>query len=195
LDKELEELSHQEERPNMRYVDKLVKVFLTNGLERWILVHIEVQGYSDPQFEERMFTYYYRIKDKYQQELTAWAIFTDPNPNYHPVEYKSEFLGTSIVYKFNTYKILDQDEKELKSSENPFAVIVLTALLELKKNKLDSKDLIELKLDLAKNLFEKGFSKEKIRNIMNFLKYYIRLEEEDNEIFEEKLNQLGMANK
>jgi predicted transposase YdaD len=194
LDKELEELSHQEERPNRRYVDKLVKVFLKNGMELWILIHIEVQGYSDPKFEERMFTYYYRIRDKYQQELIAWAILTDSNKNYHPTEYKSEFFGTSIVYKFNTYKILDQDEEELKASANPFAVIVLTALLELKKNKFDSKELIELKLDLARNLFEKGFSKEKIRNIMNFLRYYVRLKGEDDEIFEEKLDQLTGKN-
>lgn len=187
LDKELEDLFPKEEETNIRYVDKLVKVFLNNGQERWILVHIEVQGYRDPNFEERMFTYYYRIKDKYQHDITAWAIFTDNIAKYHPTEFKSEFLGTSLSYKFNTYKILNQDEEILIKNDNPFAIIILTALLELKKGKLQGHELIDLKLDLVKNLLEKGISKEKIRHLMNFLKYYVRLKKEHAEIFEHKL--------
>jgi len=187
LDKELEELFPQETTSNVRYVDKLVKVYLNDGQEKWILVHIEVQGYRDPHFEERMFTYYYRIKDKYQHDITAWAIFTDNLANYHPTEFNSEFLGTSLSYKFNTYKVMDQDEEVLRNNNNPFAIIILTALLEIKKGKLHGHELIDLKLDLVKNLLEKGTSKEKIRHLMNFLKYYVRLKKEDAEIFEHKL--------
>ncbi len=61
LDKELEELFPIDEGSDIRYVDKLVKVYLNDGQEKWILVHVEVQGYRDSNFEERMFTYYYRL--------------------------------------------------------------------------------------------------------------------------------------
>jgi predicted transposase/invertase (TIGR01784 family) len=188
LDKELEELFPPEEGSNVRYVDKLVKVYLQDGQEKWILVHVEVQGYRDPHFEERMYTYYYRIYDKYQRDITAWAIFTDNNRQYHPKEFKLEFLGTSLSYKFNTYKVIAQDEHILRNSDNPFSIIILTALLEIKKGTLESKELIDLKIELAKNLLIKGISKEKIRHLMNFLKYYVRLDKEDSEIFEQKLN-------
>lgn len=187
LDKELEELFPPEEGSAVRYVDKLVKVFLKDGQEKWILVHVEVQGYRDPYLEERMFTYYYRIKDRYQHDITAWAIFTDNNAKYHPKKFKSEFLGTSLSYKFNTYKVIAQDEAILRQSHNPFSIIILTALLEIKKRKIQSKELIELKIDLVKNLLEKGISKEKIRHLMNFLKYYVRLEKGDADVFEHKL--------
>jgi len=190
LDKELEELFPQEDDTNIRYVDKLVKVFLKDGQEKWILVHVEVQGYRDLHFEERMFTYYYRIKDRYQHDITAWAIFTDNHVNYHPIEFNSEFLGTSVCYKFNTYKVIAQDEALLKLSNNPFSVIVLTVLLEIKKSVFQDKELIDLKIGLVKNLLEKGFSKEKIRQLLNFLKYYVRLKEENAEIFEHKLSHL-----
>ncbi|WP_223833795.1 RpnC/YadD family protein [Spirosoma profusum] len=70
LDKELEQLFPPEQDTYQpRYVDKLVKVFTQKAgkpIEQWILVHIEVQGYKDPHFAERMFQYYYRIFDKYR---------------------------------------------------------------------------------------------------------------------------------
>ncbi|MCU0469742.1 MAG: Rpn family recombination-promoting nuclease/putative transposase [Arcicella sp.] len=65
LDKELEQLFPISEN-NRRFADKLVKVYTKEGNEKWILVHIEVQGYEDKNFADRMFTYYYRIFDKYQ---------------------------------------------------------------------------------------------------------------------------------
>jgi len=62
LDKELNELNpgpHRNAQP--RFVDKLVKVFRQDGKEEWLLVHIEVQGYNDKHFRERMFQYYYYV--------------------------------------------------------------------------------------------------------------------------------------
>lgn len=56
LDKELEQLFPPDEGNYApRYVDKLVKVFTKNGVEEWVLVHVEVQGYTDPNFAKRMF--------------------------------------------------------------------------------------------------------------------------------------------
>jgi predicted transposase/invertase (TIGR01784 family) len=188
LDKELEELFPIDEGSDIRYVDKLVKVYLNDGQEKWILVHVEVQGYRDSHFEERMFTYYYRIKDRYQHDITAWAIFTDNNMKYHPTEFKSAFLGTSLSYKFNTYKVILQNEDVLRKSDNPFSIIILTVLLEIKKGKLERKELIDLKIELVKNLLEKGITKRKIRHLLNFLKYYVRLEKDDAFEFQQKLD-------
>jgi hypothetical protein len=55
---------------------------------------------------------------------------------------------------------------------------------------LESKELIDLKMDLVKNLLEKGISKSKIRHVLNFLKYYVRLEKDEADIFEQKLDHL-----
>jgi hypothetical protein len=37
--------------------DKLVKVWLRDGEEAWILIHIEVQSQEEAEFPRRMFTY------------------------------------------------------------------------------------------------------------------------------------------
>lgn len=94
LDKELEQLFPAEDMQSSRFVDKLVKVFTKDEKEEWILVHVEVQGYKDDDFAFRMFTYFYRILDKYRKPVTAIAILTDTNKNFHPTAYHYNFLGT-----------------------------------------------------------------------------------------------------
>ena len=46
LDKELHQIVPKSAE-SARYVDRLIKVFLKAGEERWVLVHVEVQGYWD----------------------------------------------------------------------------------------------------------------------------------------------------
>lgn len=83
LDKEFEEL-FPETKKGRRYVDKLVKVFLNSGQEQWILIHTEVQGYHDDTFAHRMYTYFYRIFDKYQQKIISLAILADEKRGWKP---------------------------------------------------------------------------------------------------------------
>jgi len=37
----------QEDDTGHRVVNKLVKVFLLDGSEKWLLIHIEIQGYRE----------------------------------------------------------------------------------------------------------------------------------------------------
>ena len=83
-----------------------------------------------------MFTYFYRIKDKFpQRPITAIAILTDSNKYYRPAVYCYDFLGASVNYQFNTYKIMDQDEETLLKDDNPFVIVILAVLLALKRQK------------------------------------------------------------
>ncbi|MEO5379049.1 MAG: hypothetical protein H7832_14910 [Magnetococcus sp. DMHC-6] len=54
LDKELDRITREAESGNRR-VDLLVKVWLLDGDELWVLIHVEIQGNREPHFEERMF--------------------------------------------------------------------------------------------------------------------------------------------
>jgi hypothetical protein len=177
LDKELEQLfpSNQDEF-NPKYVDKLVKVFTNEGNEQWILVHIEVQGATDKGFSKRMFTYFYRIFDKYQRPITAFAILTDRNKQFHPTRFEQNYLGTKLLYDYTTFKIIEQDENELMLSENPFAIVILTVKTALLKGKVSDNELFDQKVNLVKRLLSKQFDKDKIRALMNFLKLYVRFE-------------------
>ena len=197
LDKELEQLFPPEENEYApRFVDKLVKVFTKSGDDHWILVHIEVQGYKDKYFAERMFTYYYRILDKYHKPITAFAILTDGNKNFHPKKYEQTFLGTHVLYEFNSYKVLDQPDEDLLNSDNPFALVILTVKAAIKSNNMNDDDLLLLKLDLAKRLLTKKIPKKKINNLMNFLKFYIRFDNTETDVkFDNEINTITLKNK
>ena len=197
LDKELEQLFPPEENEYApRFVDKLVKVFTKSGDDHWILVHIEVQGYKDKYFAERMFTYYYRILDKYHKPITAFAILTDGNKNVHPRKYEQTFLGTHVLYEFNSYKVLDQPDEDLINSDNPFALVILTVKAAIKSNNMNDDDLLLLKLDLAKRLLTKKIPKKKINNLMNFLKFYIRFDNTETDVkFDNEINTITLKNK
>lgn len=173
LDKELEQLFPAEESRAPKFVDKLVKVFTLAGQEEWILVHIEIQGYDDKDFGKRMFTYFYRILDKYEKPVTAIAIFTDPIKKFQPNLFEYEYLGTRNTFQFNTYKILDQNETRLAEDDNPFAIVILTVLLALKRKKLNDENLYDFKFSLAKNLLNRKIAKNKINDLMIFLQRYV----------------------
>jgi hypothetical protein len=156
LDKELEQLFPPEAgNYALRFVDKLVKVFTRDGNEEWLLIHLEVQGYVDHHFAKRMFTYYYRILDKYDKPVAAFAIFTDASKNFQPKYYERDFLGTKIFYGFNTLKIIDQDDAALEASNNPFAMALLSAKVALSRPALKDAQRLEQATDLVKRLLTK----------------------------------------
>ena len=148
MDKELELLfPNNQDEFNPKYVDKLLKVYAKSGKEEWILVHIEVQGSTDKQFERRMLTYYYRILDKYDRDIASLAILTDKSKTFRPSKYMREFLETSLHFKFKTYKVLDAEIKELEASNNPFASVILVVQTALKKGAILDENLFDLKIE------------------------------------------------
>src|SRR5262245_2874116 len=64
LDKELAQLG-REHATGKRIADKLVRVWLKNGRETWLLIHLEIQGRPEARFNERTYVYNYRIFDKH----------------------------------------------------------------------------------------------------------------------------------
>jgi hypothetical protein len=135
-----------------------------------------VQSYKDQDFAKRMFQYYYRILDQYDKPITTFAIFADTTKSFHPKHYEREFLGTKVYYAYNTYKIIDQDDAGLEASNNPFAMAMLSAKLMLSRQALEDQQLFDRAYDLAKRLLSKQMPKDKIRKVMNFLRYYIHFE-------------------
>src|ERR1700678_1449755 len=64
LDKELAMLyPNPDDGTDTRFVDKLVRVYTLDGKEKFLLVHVEVQGNYDKTFTARMFKYFYRVYD------------------------------------------------------------------------------------------------------------------------------------
>ncbi len=197
LDKELEQLfPPQGDVYSPKVVDKLAQVHIREGKEEWVLLHLEVQNAYQQDFPQRMFTYYYRIFDKYHKRISAYAIFTGARPKDSVDTYEEAFMGTSIRYRFNTFKIMDQGENDLLRSNNPFALVALITKAafngkRIKDVEARDRTLLEIKLNLLREMLSREIPKNKIRGLMNFLTYYIRFEkQETNRIFEQEKQKL-----
>jgi predicted transposase YdaD len=193
LDKELAEMDPDPaKRKGTKFADKLVKVFNREGLEEWVLCHVEVQGYTKakerPLFAARMFRYFIRIWDKHQKPVSAIAIFTGSDAKKMPARFEYGYRDTRVRYDFRTVSILDFTDDELEKSNNPFAQVVLVARTALLEQKMEELDLLELKILIATKLLNKGFAEKKIRAILVFLEDYIFFKEpEMNRIFIESI--------
>ena len=83
LDQELHQISPRSEETK-RFIDRLVRVWMLNGEERWVLIHVEIQGYRETEFSRRMFIYFYRIYDKFNRDILSIAVFADPSEGFKP---------------------------------------------------------------------------------------------------------------
>jgi predicted transposase YdaD len=189
LDKELGEMYPEPDKEiDTRYVDKLVKVFKKDGGESWLLFHLEVQGYYDELFPMRMFTYYYKVLDKYKRPIVAVALLTGPAGMYLPDTYEVKEQGTELRYRYNTLRIQDFKDEELKASKNRFALVLLAAKTVFLQGK--DKDLMSYKEQVLNVLAEWGILVDKkIGLILSFLKNYVPFENpEENRIFMDKID-------
>jgi len=192
LEQELRKL-FEDAATGKKYTDKLAKIYLKNGAEKWILIHIEIQGSSEQDFAERMFQYFYRVYDRYLQEIFTIALLTDDQKNYRPNQFKYSFLDTKLSYKYRIYKVLKQSEKKLQQSDNPFSMAILAGLYVIKSKKKDVNVKYNYKIKLVRLLYEKKWDKTKINKLLAFIDAILRLPEDQEKIFKQEIfdNQRG----
>lgn len=196
LDKELLELFPEVGRNGgSRFVDMLAKVFESGGTERWLLIHIEIQERSEPSFGKRMFQYFYRIFDRYDVPISAVAIFTGSLSEKHCTSYGYDFLGTSVRYQFNTFRIFDFSEEELFQMDNPFALIIAAVQKAFLSADISEQEMGDYRFTIARALvLSKRYDLEKIRRILFFLKQFLYVESfEINRIFDQQIEELTQS--
>ncbi len=179
LDNELQTI-WRSMKTGLKMTDKLVQVWLKNGDERLILVHIEVQARFETLFSKRMFTISYRIVDKYKVLPTALAVFVDtPIPKEFDT-YEEKIYGTEMRYKYNAYKVIDQIETALlKRDDNLFALVVLANLRTVQTKKEGNEiDRLLFKKHLYNLVTERNFDPEVYYDLLNFINYLMVLPEE-----------------
>ncbi len=182
LDNELAEIT-QDSEAGSRRVDKLIKVFLKSGLEKWLLIHIEVQGYKDTTFAERMYLYNQMIYLKYKRDVESLAILTDNNTDAAPTSFTRGSWKTKDHFEFDAIKLATfKTWEELENDPNPFALVVLA---HLKTQALKGRpiELKEAKIQLARLLFQRGYSREDVIKLYRFIDWIMRLPKSFQEAF------------
>jgi hypothetical protein len=183
LDKELKKLMLRSKSKN-RAVDVLMRIYLKDGSTKCFLFHVEVQGYKDPQFEYRVYEYYYRTGDLLQEPVETLVIMIDDDPEYRPTEYRRIFGQTELIFRFRLFKLLDNPPSSYTSkADNPFSVVFETAWYGLKKNMLkNDADLEVLKYRLIKRLIENNTDRVTIYALLEFINVYLPFANSEKEL-------------
>ena len=161
-----------------RLADKLIKARTHDAVEVAVLLHFEVQGWPEIDFEMRMFVYNYRIFDAYGLPVISLAVLADDHASWRPDRYARSHWGCELSFRFPIVKLRDYNERraELASSRNPFAVILL-AHLDARATRKKPEQRLRAKRDLVRHLYEGGFSKQDVLEIFWFMDWVMKLPE------------------
>lgn len=189
LDKELQKIT-MDAALGRRMVDKLAKVVLKNGQEHWVLVHVEVQTQPTADFAERMFVYHYRIRDRFDARCATFGVLADDDPAWRPVEFCDEVLGTKVVMRFSTAKLLDYeaDLAALEDETNPFALVVM-AHAGTRATAADPRARLDWKFGLTRRLFERGYRRQEIVSLYRFIDWVMLLPEALAKEYEQRVDE------
>jgi hypothetical protein len=178
LEQELRAITRKTKRGH-RTVDRLVKVWLTDGTERWVLIHIEIQSQQDLTLPFRMFQYYFRALDLFDgRPIIGLAILGDDTLDWKPDRYANLLWGTGVDYRFRVVKLKDYEDRLniLERSANPFARFVLAHLKTLEtQGRYETR--LEWKLRIIQGLYAMGVPEAEIGQLYHDFDWLLALPE------------------
>ncbi len=183
LDKELQQVTREAELGS-RVVDKLARVHCKDGAEAWVLVHVEVQGQHDRDFEQRMVVYNYRLFDRHGRRVVSLAVLADGRRGWRPSSFGYTLWGCQVSLRFPAVKLLDlgKHREELEQSPSPFAVLVM-AHLDAQRTHGDNPGRLQAKLGLVRELHRRGLGEREVRQLSRFVDWLLALPEELDDDF------------
>jgi hypothetical protein len=165
-----------------RLADKLVKVTSHGGAERWVLVHLEVQGRREGRFAERMFACNYRIYDQHQRPVASLALLADGSASWKPHTFGYRLFGCEMRFSFPVVKLSDYAGRieQLLQDENPFALVTAAHLLT-RQTRGDVARRAAAKRMLFALLFQRNWDKQRIIDFLNVIDWMMRFPPELND--------------
>ncbi len=187
LDKELQKVVHDAEMGTLR-VDKLVQVYRLDGIEDWLLVHVEVQSQTDNDLPWRMYQYYHRIADRYKKKVVSLAVLADEQASWRPQVYEETHWGCKLRFEYLICKLQDYNRTpdELGADLNPMAVVVAAHFAAM-ATRGDVDKRFNLKWQLTRNLYERGYSKQEVLNLYRLIDWVMTMPEDMDLAFERKI--------
>lgn len=175
LDQELAQIVRDGELGKRR-VDRLVEVAtLTDGTQ-WVYIHIEIQSQPDIDFAERLFTYNYRLYDRYRRPIATLVVLADERINWRPEQFGYDLFGCQVTIRFPSVKLLDFNPQleEILQNPNPFALVTAAHLLTQSTRK-NVEARYAAKWRLAKLLYERDWDKQRILDLFAVIDWLMRL--------------------
>jgi hypothetical protein len=117
-----------------------------------------------------------RIFELYNRTVVSLAVLGDDRPNWRPDQFHYGRWGCEVGIRFPVVKLLDYaaDVPALESNPNPFSAVVL-AHLKTRETRQDPDARCIWKVRLIKSLYERGLSKEDVRQLFRLIDWMMDL--------------------
>lgn len=197
LDKELQKIVPISQI-GKRLSDLLFKVWLKNGEEKWILIHLEIQGQKHDDFAHRMFVYNYRTYDQYKKPVVSIALLLDTDPSWRPDCFTmanplSEKEGEPYLqFRYHVIKLIDYAAKkqELHERKDLFAMVILAQLIVMETRK-NLALRVQSKLSLIRELLKFGLTIDQTRGLLRFIDWLIIIPKELMLTYNEQVKEIA----
>jgi hypothetical protein len=189
LDKELQKVVRDAEL-GRRWADKLLQVTTRAGIEDWLLVHIEIQERRESEFARRMFTYNYRLFDRYARPVVSLAVLGEGRKKTQG-RFSYGRWGGETRFTFPTVCLNDYREREaeLAASTNPFALVV-QAHLQARATARNPVDRYQVKLALIKSLYQRGWERRDILELLRVIDWLLHLPADLEDRLRDEIHQI-----
>lgn len=154
------------------FADKLVKIYPKDGGAEPFLLHIEVLGYLDKNFAERMYRCYDKCSIKFPIPVTSLAIVL--GENQVPLEYRHNGFWITLVYEYTVYRIADHDEAALWRDQNPFAWVILSSKLADRSPNLPDEEIMERFGVIIMKILSRKLDMRKTNTLIEFIRQLAR---------------------
>lgn len=175
LDQELAQIA-REARVGRRRLDKLVRVSSNTGEAKLLYIHLEIQRSREKDFAQRIFTYHYRLYDRFACPITTLVVLADPHPGWRPDWFGYEQLGCEIGFHFPTVKLMDYWTKLelLLAGENAFSLLTAAHLMTL-HTRGQHRRRFEFKVRLTELLFARNWDAQRVRDLFGVLDWMMTI--------------------
>ena len=116
-------------------IDTLVETKLA-GEEGLILIHVEAQAQRNPEYGRKMFKYFARLYEKYQQKILPIVIYSHAVKLEEPTNHKVTFSFLKVLeFNFFVVQLNKKPWREYINSSNPVAAALLSKMNYLRVSK------------------------------------------------------------
>ncbi len=159
--------------------------------DSFFIVHLEHQGAFGKNFDRRMFNYFSQLHRIYQLPVYPIVIFSHRSPREEGDRcYKVEFPDWEVLrFNYRAIRLNHLNWHEYAQLQNPVA----SALMAKMKMKRQERPIV--KLECLKQMARLQLNPAQTRMISGFVDSYLRLERQEEEVFQAELDRIDLSEK
>ncbi|KJH71098.1 DUF4351 domain-containing protein [Aliterella atlantica] len=174
-----------------RYEADLIVKAKFRSQESFFLIHVENQAQQQANFGKRMFKYFSRLYEKFDLPIYPIAIFSYKYPKTIETSHHQVAFPNKVVLDFN-YDVIQLNQlnwRDFVQQANPVASALMA------KMNIADKDRPRVKFECLRLLTTLRLDPARMQLISGFIDSYLRLNEQENRIFQAEIDRIEPTQK